>query len=192
MGFVISFTLVMVAASLVWVLLAVYAKQNYGIPESQYGFIPTTNALMVILFQFAVTQFTKHRPPLRMVALGAVFYAVATAGIALGQGFWAFWLCMVVLTCGELIIMPTSSTYVAGLAPTAKRGRYMSLFGLSWNVASGIGPILGGFLNDNVSPHMIWYGGGVAGLIAVIGFLILNWRFPHTQQVEMQTESVAK
>jgi MFS family permease len=192
MGFVISFTLVMVAASLVWVLLAVYVKQNYGIPESQYGFIPTTNALMVILFQFAVTQFTKRRPPLRMVALGAVFYAVATAGIALGQGFWAFWLCMVILTCGELIIMPTSSTYVANLAPTAKRGRYMSLFGLTWGVASGIGPILGGYLNDTVSPQTIWYGGGVAGLIAVIGFLVLNWRFPHTQQLELQAEALVK
>ncbi|HEY3342782.1 MAG TPA: MFS transporter [Anaerolineae bacterium] len=192
MGFVTSFTLVMVAASLVWVLLAVYVKQNYGIPESQYGFIPTTNALMVILFQFAVTQVTKRRPPLRMVAVGAVFYAVATAGIALGQGFWAFWLCMVILTCGELIIMPTSSTYVANLAPADKRGRYMSLFGLSWSVASGIGPIFGGMLNDSLGPHSIWYGGGLAGLIGVAGFLIMNWRFPHTHPVELTAESAVK
>ena len=192
MGFVISFTLVMVAASQVWVLLAVYAKQNFGIPESEYGFIPTTNALMVILFQFAVTQATKHRPPLGMVALGAVFYAVATAGIAFGQGFWAFWICMVVLTCGELIIMPTSSTYVAGLAPTDKRGRYMSLFGLTWNVASGIGPVFGGLLNDALGPQAIWYGGGVAGLIAVLGFLAMFRRYPHTQQVEMSAGPAAK
>jgi MFS family permease len=192
MGFVISFTLVMVAASLVWVLLSVYVKQNFGIPESEYGFIASTNALMVIFFQYAVTQVTKRRPPLQMVALGAVFYAIATTGMAFGQGFWAFWLCMVILTCGELIIMPTSSTYIANLAPTAKRGRYMSLFGLTWNVASGIGPIFGGMLNDSLGPQFIWYGGGVAGLIAVAGFLVLNWRFPHTQQVEMKAEPAVK
>jgi MFS family permease len=194
MGFVTSFTLVMVAASQVWVLLAVYTKTNYGIPESLYGFIPTTNALMVIFFQYAVTQVTKRYPPLAMVALGAAFYAVATAGIVLGQGFWAFWLCMVILTCGELIIMPTSSTYVAGLAPADKRGRYMSLFGLTWNVGSGIGPVFGGMLNDAIGPQAIWYGGGVAGLIAVLGFLTLYRRYPRQVKpvVEMSAGPAAK
>jgi len=44
-------------------LLAVYAKQNYGISESLYGFIPTTNAVMVILFQMMVTSRVKHQRP---------------------------------------------------------------------------------------------------------------------------------
>ncbi len=194
MGFVTSFTLVMVAASQVWVLLAVYTKLNFGIPESLYGFIPTTNALMVIFFQYAVTQVTKRYSPLAMVSLGAVFYAVATFGIALGQGFWAFWLCMVILTCGELIIMPTSSTYVANLAPADKRGRYMSLFGLTWNIGSGIGPVFGGVLNDNIGPQAIWFGGGAAGLLAMLGFIMMYRLYPNKVQpvVEIGAGPAAK
>jgi MFS family permease len=172
-GFVISTTFMTMAAAMVWMLLAVYTKQNYGISESQYGFIPTTNALIVIFFQFAVTLVTKRFSPLPMVALGAFFYTIATGGIVLAQGFWGFWLCMVVLSVGELIMQPTASTYVAGLAPADKRGRYMSLYGLTWNIASGIGPVLGGMLNDNLGPVSIWYGGAAFGAISVIGFILL-------------------
>ena len=46
--------------------------------------------------------------------------------------FAYFWISMVVMTVGELILVPTASTYAANLAPVDKRGRYMSIFGLSW------------------------------------------------------------
>jgi hypothetical protein len=35
--------------------------------------------------------------------------------------------------------------------------------------------VLGGWLNDNIAPVMIWVGGLVAGLLGVAGFLLL-WR----------------
>ena len=87
---------------------------------------------------------------------------------------------MLILTVGELMIMPTSSTYVALLAPADKRGRYMSLFGLTWSLASGIGPVFGGVLNDNLAPQAIWYGGALVGFVGVLGFILMAWRYPHT------------
>ncbi len=184
MGFVVSTTFMTIAAAIMWILLAVYTKQNFGISEREYGFIPTTNALMVIFFQFAVTLFTKRFPPLWMVALGAFFYTIGTGGVILAQGFWGFWTCMVVLSVGELIMQPTASTYVAGLAPADKRGRYMSLYGLTWNIASGIGPVIGGMLNDNLGPISIWYGGAVFGVISVIGYIVLAMRHKTNQLPE--------
>jgi MFS family permease len=186
-GFVISTTFMTITAAMMWILLAVYTKQNYGIAESQYGFIPTTNALMVILFQFAVTMVTKRFSPLPIIALGAFFYTLGTSGVILAQGFWGFWLCMVILTLGELIMQPTASTYVAGLAPVYSRGRYMSLYGLTWNVASGIGPVIGGMLNDNIGPVAIWYGGAIFGAISVVGYILLAVQ--HRQAVKLVTDA---
>ena len=80
---------------------------------------------------------------------------------------------MVVMTIGELIIVPTSSTYIANLAPVDMRGRYMSFYALTWGVAAGIGPVFGGFLNDIIGPKAIWLGGAVAGGLGVFFFLIL-------------------
>ena len=171
------FTLTQICAALIWVLLAVYAKRNYQVPESQYGFIPMTNALMVVFLQVAVTQMTKRRPPLRMLALGTLLYAIGVGSVALGTGFWSFLVSMVILTVGELILTPTATTLAANLAPPDMRGRYMSLYGLTWGAASGIGPVLGGLLNDRVSPKAIWYGGFVIGMTSASLFLLLSRRF---------------
>jgi len=170
MLFIQAFLFTQISASIMWVLLSVYAKTNYGVPENLYGFIPVTNALMVVLFQLPVTSVTRRYATLPVIAVGALFYAVGVGSVALGNGFWWFWVSMVIMTIGELIIVPTSSTYVANLAPADMRGRYMSIYGLTGVVANGIGPVAGGFLNDRFSPKAIWYGGGLSGLISAIFF----------------------
>jgi MFS family permease len=175
-SFILTFTLVSICASLIWVLLPVYATQTFKVPMQLYGFIPATNAIMVVTMQLLVTRVTKRFPTLPVVAVGALFYAIAVGGVALMSGFLGFWICMVVMTIGELIIVPTSSTYIANLAPVDMRGRYMSFYTLTWGAAAGIGPIFGGFLNDIFGPSTIWYGGAIAGGLGVIIFLILARR----------------
>jgi MFS family permease len=172
-SFIVAFTLVTFCAVLMWVLLGVYAKQNFAIPENKYGWIATTNAVMVVLFQMPISSKSKHFPNLWVLITGGIFYTLAVTSIAFGQGFWWFWCSMVIMTIGEMLLMPTSSTYVANLAPQDKRGRYMGIYGLTWGTAAGIAPLLGGFLNDAFGPRMIWVGGGVAGLIGTLGFVLL-------------------
>jgi len=83
---------------------------------------------------------------------------------------------MVVMTIGELILIPTSNTYTANLAPADMRGRYMSIYGLTHSVASGIAPLLGGFLSDTIAPRATWVGGGILGVISIVAFLWLAIR----------------
>jgi MFS family permease len=83
---------------------------------------------------------------------------------------------MVTVTLGELILVPTASAYAANLAPADMRGRYMSLYALTWTVASAIGPVAGGLLNDNLGPLAVWYGGAGFGLLSALSFARLAWR----------------
>jgi MFS family permease len=177
MSFVATFALTQVTAAMLWVLLSVYTKENYQLSERMYGLIPTTNALMVVFFQMAVTRMTKSRAPMRVLALGSLFYALGVGSVALGRGFWAFWLSMVITTIGELILTPTATTLAANLAPVEMRGRYMSIYGLTWAFGQGIGPLFGGLLNDNLGPFAIWYGAGMIGMLAVAAFLLLARRY---------------
>jgi MFS family permease len=177
MGFVSAFTLTTMLASLVWILLPVYANTDYQISESRYGFIPTTNAIMVVAFQVLVTNITKRFKPIGVMMIGTVFYAIATGAIVFFTGFWGFWLCMVVLTIGELIISPTSTTFTADLAPADMRGRYMSIYGLTWSIAFGIAPVFGGFLNDNFGPKAIWIGGAAIGVLSILAFAMLRAKY---------------
>ena len=172
MPFVVAFTLAQIGTTIVWVLMGVYAKTNYNILEDQYGFIPMTNALLVVTLQVYVTRVSKRYQPLLMLGSGAFLYAFGVTSVAFAIGFWGFWISMVIITMGELILVPTATTFVANIAPQDMRGRYMSIFSLSWGVAAGIGPVVGGFLNDAIHPQAIWYGGGFIGFCGAVLFLI--------------------
>jgi MFS family permease len=172
-SFTLLFALTTMAAAIMFILLPVYSKENFGLPENRYSFIVTVNATMCIFMQYFVTRIAKRYPALPVIGIGALFYAVGVGSVALGAGFWAFVISMVIMTVGELILTPAATNMVAELAPVNMRGRYMSIYGLGWPIASGVGPILGGFLSDTIAPVAMWYGGGMLGLLGAVGFFIM-------------------
>jgi len=174
MAFVAALSIGLIAPTMLWVLMAIYSKTNYGIPENLYGWIPTTNALMCVFIQYPVTSVTRRYPPLPVLTVGMLIYAVGTGSVALMSGFWGFWLSMVILTMGELTLVPTASKYVADLAPADLRGRYMSMNWLGWGLARTLAPIIGGYLNDNIAPQAIWIGGLLIGLTSTLGLFVLS------------------
>jgi MFS family permease len=174
--FCLVFTLVQMCAVLIWIIMPVYANNVFHIPENRYSLIPTTNALMVVLFQVFVTRRSKLFQPMKVMITGAIMYAASVGLVYFAGNLQGFWIVIVVMTIGELLLMPTSSTYVANLAPMHMRGRYMSIYGLTWGLAQGTAPVLGGFLSDQISPRATWVGGLMIGVIATVGFAFLSRR----------------
>jgi MFS family permease len=168
----------LIAPAMLWVLLNVYAKQNYGLSESLLGWIPTTNALMCVFVQLAVTRVTRRFKPLPVIAAGIFVYALGVGSVAWMSGFWGFWLSIVIMTFGELIAIPTISKFIADLAPADLRGRYMSFYWFAWGIARAVAPLLGGWLNDRIAPQAIWHGGLVIGTTSALILWILSTHLP--------------
>jgi len=166
----------LIAPAMLWTLFAVYTKQNFGLPENLYGWLPTTNALMCVFVQFPLTQISRRFRPLPVIGVGMLIYALGVGSVALMNSFWGFWASMVLMTFGELTLIPTVSKYIADLAPADMRGRYMSFYWFAWGIARGAAPLIGGFLNDNISPRSIWIGGLIIGLASTIGLFIFSAR----------------
>jgi MFS family permease len=167
-------TLMEICGTLVWSFLVVYLKQNFGINEAQYSWLPTTNALMVVFLQVFVTRLTQKRRATSMLTLGSAFYTATMLVIALSSSFWGFWAAMVVMTVGELIIAPTAMTFVSGIAPENQRGRYLGLFGLTWNLGMAVGPLSAGILTDSVGMRAPYFGAAIIGALSVGAFLALD------------------
>jgi len=165
------YTLAGMAYALMMVLLPVYVKENFGVPERLYGLIMATNAAMVVAFQYGITRLAARFRELPVLAAGALFYAAGVGSVAWGRSFPAFLSSMVVLTIGEMLMIPTATTWTANRAPVEARGRYMSVYGLTWGVGFGLGPVVGGMLHDRLSPVAIWWGGAGMALVAALGFL---------------------
>lgn len=180
-SFVANSTFGLIANSLMWVLLPVYATQVLDIPKQMYGFIPTTNAFMIVLFQVGITRWTKRHRPLQMIALGMLFYAIGVGSVALGSNFWGIWASMIIITIGEMIIVPTGSAYTVNISPEHMRGRYMGIYSLTWSLSIGIGPLLGGFLSDNYGPTTPWIGGSLIGLASMGLFFVIERVFANKE-----------
>ncbi len=174
MVFIAVFSLGLITPGMLWVLLAVYTKNYFALPENLYGWIPTTNALMCVFVQYSVTQVTRRYSTLPVMAAGMLVYAVGVGSVALMSGFWGFWVSMVVLTFGELTVIPTASKFVADLAPADMRGRYMSFYWLAWGLSRAVAPLIGGALNDHIGPRSIWVGGFAIGMVSVVGLMALG------------------
>lgn len=176
MAFVATVTFGMIAPLMMWVFFAIYTKTNYGLSEARYAWLPTTNALMCVFVQYFVTLFTRRQRPGLMIAVGMLVYALGVGSVALMSSFWGFWVSMVVLTFGELILIPTGTAYAAGRAPEDLRGRYMSIYWLTWGLARAAAPLVGGFMNDAIGPKAIWYGGLAFGLTSAFVLFLLARR----------------
>lgn len=156
--------------------LSVYLRDNHGIDPQGYGFLMTTSAITVILLQFTVTRIIKRRPPFIMMALGTAFYMVGFTMFGFVSVYWLFALAIVIITFGEMLIMPTSQALAANFAPADKRGRYMAVFGMTWMLPATVGPAAAGVILDNYNPNLLWYIGGVLCAVSALSYYALHLR----------------
>jgi len=176
MSFIVANILMLLVYQQMYGSLSVYLRDNHGITPQGYGFLMTTSAITVVLFQFWLTRQIKHRPPFLMMAFGTVFYMIGFLLFGIVGTFVLFALNIVIITIGEMIIMPTSQALVAGFAPEALRGRYMAVAGLSWAIPSTIGPGAAGYILDNYNPNLLWYIGGALCGLSVLAYYALHLR----------------
>ncbi|MBN2258356.1 MAG: MFS transporter [Anaerolineaceae bacterium] len=154
--------------------LSVYMRDSHGIEPSGYGFMLTSSAIVVILFQFSVTRLVKKQPPFLMMAFGTIFYMIGFSMFGFVSAYWLFVLAVVIITVGEMIIMPVTSALAANFAPADMRGRYMAVFGLTWAIPATIAPTAAGVVLDNYNPNLLWYIGGALCLVSVLSFYALH------------------
>jgi MFS family permease len=154
--------------------LGVFLRDHKGIPELGFGTLLSINAIMVVFFQFWITHKLEKSRPLMMMAIGVFLYAIGFSMYGLVSGFALFVVAMVIITIGEMVVSPFQQSLVAGFAPEDMRGRYMAVSGLSWSIAFMVGPYFAGLLLDSQNPNVLWFISGFIGVLATIGFLILN------------------
>jgi MFS family permease len=171
--FCLGVALCTILAGQMMAVLPVYMKDNFGLGESYYGWVMTTNAAMVVALQFLITRATQRVAPLMLTTGGALLYAIGVFSVTFASVFPHFILAMVVYTLGEMILVPTSTAVTADFAPPDLRGRYMGMLGLTWSIGFGIGPTLGGLIGDHIAPNAIWWITSLFGIFAALIFIAL-------------------
>jgi MFS family permease len=175
MAYILVSMLMLIVYIQMYNTLSVYLRDVHGVSPQGYGFLLTMSAVTVILLQFWTTRRIKNYPPMLMMALGAVFYLVGFSMFGFVTAYALFVTAIVLITFGEMIVMPVGEALAANFAPADMRGRYMALFSIAWAIPGTIGPWAAGLVLDNYNPNWVWYLSGIICSLAVIGFLWLYW-----------------
>lgn len=154
--------------------LGVYLRDQHSLPELNYGALLSINAVIVVALQFWVTRRLEKFKPMLMMAAGSILYAIGFAMYGFVTGFALFVTAMVIITIGEMVVAPFQQSIVASFAPEQMRGRYMAVSGLTWSIAFTVGPYFAGLILDSPNPNMLWLLCGFIGLLATVGFTVLN------------------
>lgn len=176
----IAFVMITMLMSVVYLqmysTLSVYLRDVHGIPARGFGALLSMNAATVVLLQFWVTRRVRPYPQMLVMALGTGLYLVGFTAYGFVSSYLLFAIAMLVITFGEMLIIPVGQALAARFAPGTMRGRYMAVFALSWAIPNTVGPYAAGLIMDYYDPRWVWYASGILSALAVLGYLLLHRR----------------
>jgi MFS family permease len=154
--------------------LGVFLRDQHGLAPRGYGYLLSLNAILVVAFQFWIARRLEKYRPMLMMAAGTLLYAIGFGMYGFVPTYLLFAVAMIIITIGEMVVTPFQQSLVASFAPEDMRGRYMAVSGLTWSIAFTVGPYFAGLILDSANPNMLWILAGFLGLLATIGFSVLN------------------
>ncbi|MEV1047753.1 MFS transporter [Streptomyces sp. NPDC049916] len=195
-GFCFSFMLLTFAWALPATILPAYATQIMKLPGWAPAFFLGINSVAIMLAQMPVTAKVAHVPRQRLIVRAGLIFTVVFTGLYLvtkvppGTAIVLLVPVMLVFTLGEMIALPAANALVASSAPTAIRGRYMSLFQLSWGLSGLFIPLLAGFVLDRGALWVCAAFGGIA-LLAALGVQLTAYRIAPADDEEAEAPGAA-
>lgn len=144
---------------------------HQGYDQSTYGAVLAVNGVLIVVLQPLLTAWGGPRDRSRLLALSVVLLG---GGMALhGASSWipVHVVAVITWTIGEIIAAPVNSTVVTSMAAAEARGRYQGTYGMSWALASMVGPIAGAAVFDHAGGTALWGGCFVLGIAIALGYL---------------------
>ena len=188
-GFCFSFMLLTFAWALPATLLPAYAVRIMGLPGWAPAFFLGINSVVITLAQMSVTAKVSKVPREGLIVRAGLIFAGVFVALYLvtelptSTAIVALVPVMLVFTLGEMISLPAASALVVRSAPVAIRGRYMSLYQLSWAISGLFIPVLAGVVLDRGSLWVCAVFGGIA-LLAAVGLRGTAYRIAPAEEEE--------
>jgi MFS family permease len=149
---------------------SIYAASVLKLDRAQVGTMFTLNGALVVLLQLPAIQYIQRLGTRRALIAGTLGYAVSYAAVGLAVGQLTLLACIAAVTLAEIITSPAQQAAVTGLAPPGRTGAYTGLYGLCQVAGQSSGPLIGTTLLSSLPPRAAWFGLGLFGVIACLGY----------------------
>ncbi len=138
--------------------IPLFWEKTYAWSEGTIGKMLALNGLLVFFIEMPLVHRLEGRGrALGYVRFGLILYALSYSVCLLPEGMAAALLFTVIISFGEMFVMPFSSNFVFGRSEGSKQGQYMALYTMSYSVANIIAPLLGTQVIAAWGYHTLWY-----------------------------------
>ncbi|MTB53611.1 MFS transporter [Lewinella sp. W8] len=150
----------------------VYLKE-VGYSEQQVGYLITLSGLIIVLVEMPLLYLTEPRfRPVTVMLLGTALIILAYLILPTTAVAWLPLAFMIaILTLGEILYMPFTSSYVSHHAPRARLGEYQGVLSASYSAAFVLGPFIGFGVAEHYGYEAAFY---VCSGVALLGWLLLT------------------
>jgi MFS family permease len=145
------------------VLPIVMKQKGFSLP--QYSFLWTLNGVFIVTLQPITNWVIRNWASSFQGQFYLACLLITIAFVILfGQlPYWSYIVAMLILTLGEMLILPAVPAVVAHLAPEGRQGTFQGIVGGFGSGGRAVGPLMGGMIFD------LWGGQGV--WVMALGFM---------------------
>lgn len=157
-------------------VLPVFLQQEMGLNELQIGLVVTVNGVMIFLMEMPlVYAMEKHYSRLTNITIGVLLTGLSFLLLPMAQQWFIVpILFIVMLTFGEMLSMPFSSSFAMERASPLKRGAYMGLYSMGFSTSLILAPTLGMQMAEQFGYNTLWLFVGSLSIVATMGLVSLE------------------
>ncbi len=148
--------------------------KSHGLGPDQYGATIAVNGFLIILLTIPISNMARKWPRFETVAVAALLLGLGFGFTALASSLSLFALSVAIWTLGEIAATSVAPTIIADLSPVDLRGLYQGIFGAAWGLAYFVGPILSGWVYENLGSTTLWIGCLITGIVISFCYYALS------------------
>ena len=174
----ISVFATMLGLGVVSPLLPIYAE-NLGATGIWLGIIFSAFALSRSVFMPVIGRISDRQGRKWIILIGMFAYAATSLTYLVADSVYSLTVVRFAHGLASAMVVPIAMAYVADFSEKGKEGSRMGNFSISMFLGMGVGPLLGGFLNDTFGIDSVFY---VMAALSAFATLLVGISLPETNR----------
>ncbi len=147
---------VMMGMGIIAPLMPLYAK-NMGASGLWLGIIFASYSLSRLIFVPMMGKLSDKKGRKKIIGIGLLFYSVFSLAYVFATTVYLLTLVRFLQGFASAMTLPIIMAFIGDLSPKGEEGKYMGYFNVSRFLGMGMGPLLGGVLNDSYGIDSAFY-----------------------------------
>lgn len=151
--------------------LPLFYRDIHHLNSSQIGLLLGFSGFVIVLFEMVLIHLIEHRMTVRQIMLaGTAITGISYYMLNFDMGMVWLFVAMFILSTGEMLTLPFTSTIAIQRSGATNQGAYMGFNALAFAAANIFSPFLGTYIAENFGYHTLWNIIGTILLLLSMGF----------------------